>query len=231
MSNTYPLENDDQEEILDEASLQRAIVTRFPTPINSRANHLSREEKISLIEGKFQDILEILGLDLEDESLQRTPYRVAKMYVDEVFSGLDSTTFPRISFFEDRFTHQRRANMVFVKVSFNSFCEHHLVPMEGTAYVAYIPNGRLIGLSKIPRIVRFFARRPQIQERLTAQIADSLASLLNTESVAVSLSAQHHCMVARGVENESSHAITNVLRGDFDTEMVVRKEFFDAINR
>lgn len=230
MSNTYPFE-DSLEETVDEATLQRALLTRFPTPINPRASHLSREEKINLIAAKFQDIMQLLGLDLEDESLQRTPYRVAKMYVDEIFSGLDPAAFPRISFFEDRFNHQQRANMVFVRVSFNSFCEHHFVPMDGTACVAYIPNGKLIGLSKIPRIVRFFARRPQIQERLTAQIADSLACLLDTENVAVSLSAQHHCMKARGIENENSHAITNVLRGTFDSDVATRKEFFDAVNR
>jgi GTP cyclohydrolase I len=175
--------------------------------------------------------MEALGLDLTDESLARTPYRVAKMYVKEVFSGLNLEKFPDISTIEDHYKHSDRANIVFMKVNFSSFCEHHFVPMIGTANVAYLPNGRLIGLSKIPRIVRYFARRPQVQERLTAQIADSLSLLLETEDVAVSLSAEHYCILARGVEDDDSHAITNVLRGQFDTNFIIRNEFFESINR
>lgn len=230
MDHLLPLD-DEVVSHIDTETLTRAIYTRFPSPLSDKQPILSKEEKIALISERFREIMEILGLDLEDESLQRTPYRVAKMYVEEVFSGLDPTTFPRISFIGDRFQHQHRSNVVFVKVNFCSFCEHHFVPMYGTACIAYIPNGRLIGLSKIPRIVRFFARRPQIQERLTAQIADSLSLLLGTDNVAVSLCAQHHCIIARGIENENSHAITNVLRGDFDTNEAMRKEFFDALNR
>lgn len=211
--------------------LEQAIYTRFPSPTSAENSQLSKEEKVSAIAEKFRGIMEILGLDLNDESLQHTPYRVARMYVEEVFSGLDPASFPRVSFIEDRFRHNDRSSMVFVKSSFCSFCEHHFVPMEGTASVAYLPNGKLIGLSKIPRIVRFFARRPQVQERLAAQIADALATLLGTDSVAVSLHARHHCITARGVENESSHAITNVLRGEFETDELMRKEFFDALNR
>jgi GTP cyclohydrolase IA len=214
-------------------TLRLAAITRFPSPIRAPETtpRRSNEEKIDLIATRFREIMEILGLDLSDESLAHTPYRIAKMYVDEVFSGLDLNQFPPISYIEDRFQHHHRSNMVFVKVYFCSFCEHHFVPMHGTAYIAYIPNGKLIGLSKIPRIVRFFARRPQVQERLTAQIADALALLLTTESVAVSLTAQHHCIIARGIENENSHVITNVLRGEFDTNDALRREFFDALNR
>lgn len=210
---------------------QLASRTRFPSPILEPTNPLSKEEKIRLIADRFKEIMEILGLDLQDESLTRTPYRVAKMYVEEIFSGLDHAEFPRISFIDDKFGHQQRSNMVFVKVSFFSFCEHHFVPMNGEACIAYVPRGKLIGLSKIPRIVRYFARRPQVQERLSAQIADALSIVLETDDVAVSLSAQHYCMMARGIENESSHAITNVLRGEFDTNETLRKEFFDALNR
>lgn len=216
---------------LDEETLLKALYTQFPSPISPEANKLTNQEKIALIADRFRDIMEILGLDLNDDSLKRTPYRVAKMYVEEVFSGLDPTTFPRISLFEDRFQHGERSNMVFVKVNFCSFCEHHFVPMDGTACIAYLPKGKLIGLSKIPRIVRFFARRPQVQERLTAQIADALSTLTGSEHIAVSLCAQHHCMTARGVESDSSHAITNVLRGDFDSNTTLRKEFFDALDR
>jgi len=216
---------------IDEVTLQRALTTRFPSPILPNQNKLTKQEKIEFIADRFRDIMEILGLDLNDDSLQRTPYRVAKMYVEEVFSGLDPESFPRISFIEDRFQHGQRSNMVFVKVNFCSFCEHHFVPMDGTACVAYIPNGKLIGLSKIPRIVRFFARRPQVQERLTAQIADSISLLTGSEHVAVSIYAKHHCMIARGIESCDSHAVTNVLRGEFDTTPMLRKEFFDALDR
>lgn len=228
--NDHPPSKDSLNSPLDAKTLEQAIITRFPSPIN-RNSTLSKEKKIALIAERFREIMEILGLDLSDESLQHSPYRVAKMYVEEVFSGLDPATFPRVSYIEDKFQHQHRANMVFVKVNFCSFCEHHFVPMDGTACIAYVPNGKLIGLSKIPRIVRFFARRPQIQERLTAQIVDALSLLLGTENVAASLCAKHHCIIARGIENENSHAITNVLRGEFDTNEALRKEFFDALNR
>lgn len=192
---------------------------------------LSPEEKIRQIAEHFRGIIEILGLDLSDDSLERTPIRIAKMYVEEVFAGLDENNFPDISFFKDDFHHEHKANMVFVKVGFTSFCEHHFVPMTGFAYVAYVPSNRLIGLSKIARIVRFFARRPQVQERLTAQIADSLAILLEMENVAVSITAHHHCVISRGIQDESSHTITNVLRGRFESDHTLRNEFFEAINR
>ena len=208
-----------------------AAKTNYPSPIRKDRNKLSKEEKIQIIEERMRDVLEVLGMDLTDESLQRTPYRIAKMYVNEVFSGLDEENFPNISTVEDHFEHQNESNIVFVRVTFTSFCEHHFVPFSGVAYVSYKPNGRLIGLSKIPRLVRFFAKRPQLQERLTAQIADSLAILMNTEDVAVSIAATHFCVVARGIEDEGSHTITNVLRGKFGSDEKVRQEFFDAILR
>lgn len=211
--------------------VREAATTQFPYPFSKKPMTLSNEEKIEYIAVRFREIMQAIGLDTSDKSLERTPYRVAKMYVNEIFSGLDLEKFPPISFIDDDFAHDQKANMVFVKVNFNSFCEHHFVPMNGTAYVAYIPNGKLIGLSKIPRIVRFFACRPQVQERLTAQIADSLAILLDTEDVAVSLKAQHFCIIARGIEDTESHAITNVLRGNFDNDPSLRKEFFESINR
>lgn len=209
-----------------------AAVTRYPSPLKKNPPRLSDEEKIAYIAKRFGEIMEVLGLDITHESLERTPYRVAKMYVNEIFSGLDPKQFPEISFIPDCFEHDyHRSNMVFVKVNFNSFCEHHFVPMNGTAFVAYIPNGKLIGLSKIPRIVRYFACRPQVQERLTAQIADSLAILLETNNVAVSLTAQHFCIIARGIEDTESRTTTNVLRGEFDVNDAIRREFFEAINR
>jgi GTP cyclohydrolase I len=214
---------------LDEATNKYAAVTRFPSPI--APNSLNDDEKIEVIADHFRQIMEILGLDLTDDSLANTPYRVARMYVKEVFSGLDFNQFPQISFIKDEFHHEHKSHIVLVKVGFTSFCEHHFVPMNGTAYVAYLPNKKLIGLSKIPRIVRFFARRPQVQERLTAQIADSLSIVLNTEDVAVSITAKHFCVIARGIEDENGHTITNVLRGKFDTSEELRKEFFAGISR
>lgn len=211
--------------------IELAAITNFPSPITKSSIQLSDEQKIDYIAERFRDIMEVLGLDLTNDSLSRTPYRVAKMYVNEIFSGLDEKNFPRISFIEDQFQYNNKSSMIFVKVNFFSFCEHHFVPMNGTAYVAYIPNGKLIGLSKIPRIVKFFACRPQVQERLNAQIADSLAILLNTQNVAVSLAAQHFCILARGIEDTESHTITNVLRGDFESDPATRREFFEAVNR
>lgn len=208
-----------------------AAITHFPSPILAETNGMNDKEKIEYIAIRFQEILEALGLDLSDDSLRKTPYRIAKMYVNEIFSGLDLNQFPTISFIEDKFKHDGKSNIVLVKVNFTSFCEHHFVPMNGTAFVAYLPNEKLIGLSKIPRIVRFFARRPQVQERLTAQIADSLSILLDTEDVAVSIAAQHYCVIARGIEDENGYTITNLLRGEFDTNDVLRREFFEGINR
>lgn len=206
-------------------------ITNFPSPIIPLKTPLSDQEKIDIIASRFKDILEVLGLDLNNDSIAKTPYRIARMYVNEVFSGLDLETFPEISFFKDELHHEHKPNMVFVKVGFTSFCEHHLVPMSGIAYVAYLPGKHLIGLSKIPRIVRFFAKRPQLQERLTAQIGDSLAVLLNTDNVAVSIVAHHYCVIARGIEDENSHTITNVLRGEFHANESLKREFFEGINR
>lgn len=208
-----------------------AATTHFPSPINPKAKVRTPKEKIDYIASRFKDIMDCLGLDLKDDSLKDTPLRVAKMYVNEIFSGLDPAHFPDINFFDEQIHHEHRANTVLVKVSFTSFCEHHFVPFQGYAYVAYIPNKKLIGLSKIPRIVKYFARRPQLQERLTAQIADSLSLLLDTENIAVSIVAKHFCMIARGVEDEASHTVTNVLRGEFDNNDQIRREFFDGIGR
>lgn len=208
-----------------------AAVTRFPSPITKQINAMSDEDKVDYIAGKFRDIMEALGLDLENDSLHRTPYRVAKMYVNEIFSGLSTENFPEITFMEDHYHKRGKSNMVFVKVNFTSFCEHHFVPMMGHAYVAYLPKGKLIGLSKIPRIVKFFAKRPQVQERLTAQIADSLATILETEDVAVSITAQHFCVVARGIEDQNSHTTTNDFRGKFEEASLERQEFFQAMNK
>lgn len=206
-------------------------VTRFATPLNLKTACETKEQKIKYIASRFKEIMECLGLDLTNDSLKDTPQRVAKMYVNEIFSGLDIENFPPINFFKEEYHHEHRGNTVLVKVAFTSFCEHHFLPMEGFAYVSYIPDQKLIGLSKIPRIVKFFANRPQLQERLTAQIADSLTLLLDTENVAVSITAKHYCVIARGVEDAQGHTITNVLRGEYEFNQNIRREFFEGINR
>lgn len=213
------------------ASAPLHIRTCYPSPILESVDDKTDEEKIKLIAEKYTEILQILGLDLSDDSLQDTPQRIARMYVKEIFSGLKDDNFPEVSFFENKYkpSKSENANIILVKVNFTSFCEHHFVPMRGYAYVAYIPHKKLIGLSKIPRIVRFFAKRPQVQERLAAQIVDSLAHLLETENVAISIIAEHYCVIARGIENEHSHTVTNILRGNFQNNEVVRREFFESI--
>lgn len=209
------------------------VKTRYPSPIADHLSMMSDQQKIALIEEKYREIMEILGLDLSDDSLKHTPYRIARMYVKEIFSGLDYNNFPKVSFFKNKFqpSEGEAGNIILVKVNFTSFCEHHFVPMRGYAYIAYLPHEKLIGLSKIPRIVRFFAKRPQVQERLAAQIADSLALLLETENVAISIIAEHYCVISRGIENEHSNTVTNVLRGQFQTNDSVRREFFESIKR
>ena len=210
--------------------INHAARTNFPTPLSPNPPVMSDDEKIEYISKKFADIMWALGLDLSDGSLCNTPNRVAKMFVKEIFSGLDAKNFPAVSFFDD--PHQKtHANMVLVKTYFHSFCEHHFIPFDGEAYVAYIPKGKIIGLSKIPRIIRFFGKRPQVQERLGAQIADCLSILLEVEDVAVSLVMEHTCVAARGISDTQSHTVTNILRGRFDTDNVVRNEFFEGINR
>lgn len=208
-----------------------AAITHFPTPILAKAQEKDNSEKVDYIAVRFKEIMECLGLDLSDPSLAKTPERVARMYVNEVFSGLDYDTFPNITVVDNDFQHSKRGNLVFLKVNFHSFCEHHFVPMNGVAYIGYIPARKIIGLSKIPRIVRYFARRPQLQERLTAQIADALCMILEIDHVAVSLTAQHFCVMARGIEDDDSHTTTNVLRGDFETNPAAQQQFFESINR
>ncbi len=207
--------------------MKKPFITSFPTPV--KPNSLSDVEKIQTIETHFRAIMETLGLDLDDPSLNTTPNRVARMYVQEIFSGLKPDAFPKISFFP--YDSKGNPSMILVKGSFTSFCEHHFVPMHGRAYVAYLPKDKIIGLSKISRIIRYFSKRPQVQERMTCQIADSLSLLLDLEDVAVSLVATHYCVIARGVEDDHSHTVTNSLHGAFQKDESLKKEFFDAIHR
>ncbi len=197
-----------------------------PTPMVK--NGLSDKEKIDRISQNIRDIMETLGLDHKDDSLQDTPRRVAKMYVEEIFSGLNPSTFPKITSIENKLEYNE---MVTVKnISIISVCEHHFVTIDGRASISYIPKDRVIGLSKINRIARFFSRRPQVQERLTKQIADCLCQVLESEDVAVYIAAKHYCVVQRGVEDVGSETITSDLRGAFREDARTRHEFFAAIH-
>ena len=172
---------------------------------------LTRDEKYALIKSSFTEIAEALGLDLTDDSLTETPHRIAKMYVDEIFCGLDYNTFPTISVIDNKMGVDEMVKIDGISVI--STCEHHFVTIDGSARVAYIPKGKIIGLSKINRIVRFFSQRPQVQERLTQQILVSLQTLLETDDVGVNIKAMHYCVKARGVMDASSKTETTALGG------------------
>jgi len=197
------------------------------TPMRAGAFDLSNEEKIILIEKNFREIMHTLGLDLEDDSLSGTPFRVAKMYVEEIFSGLDPANKPKIALFENRYGYDQM--LVEKNITLFSNCEHHFVPIVGKAHVAYISNGNVIGLSKIHRIVRYFARRPQVQERLTMQISNYLSEVLQTEDVAVIIDADHLCVSSRGIEDSTSSTITSSFKGKFQEE-AVKKEFLQYLS-
>ncbi|WP_439102201.1 GTP cyclohydrolase I FolE [Congregibacter sp.] len=186
-------------------------------------NGLTRQQKYERIRDSFREITETLGLDLRDDSLQETPHRIAKMYVDEVFSGLDYGQFPKISVIENKMQVEE---MVLVDdIDLVSTCEHHFVTIDGTARVAYIPGNKIIGLSKINRIVRFFAQRPQVQERLTQQVLVALQSLLETDDVAITINAVHYCVKSRGVMDSNSSTRTTALGGVFKSDGATRSEF------
>ncbi|KJF99500.1 GTP cyclohydrolase I FolE [Photobacterium leiognathi] len=188
---------------------------------------VSREEKKEKIEYHMREILSLLALDLTDDSLVETPHRIAKMYVDEVFSGLDYANFPKITVIENKMNCDE---MVRVKdITLTSTCEHHLVTIDGKATVAYIPRGKIIGLSKINRIVRFFAQRPQVQERLTQQVLVALQTLLESDDVAVTIDATHYCVKARGVMDATSVTTTTALGGIFKKNSATRAEFLNGI--
>lgn len=196
------------------------------TPVKADAFDLSDDQKIQRIEGHVRSILEVLGMDLTDDSLSRTPHRVAKMYVKELFSGLNPANKPRVTLFENKYQYSQM--LVEKDIAVFSTCEHHLVPIHGRAHVAYISNGEVIGLSKINRIVKYFCKRPQVQERLTRQIAAELRETLKTQDVAVVIDASHMCVAARGVEDVNSTTVTADLGGQFQKE-ATRLEFLRYI--
>lgn len=191
-------------------------------------NGLSRTDKIEIIERKFTDIMTTLGLDLTDDSLIETPKRVAKMYVGEIFWGLDYEAFPKCTTVDNKMKYDEM--VVERNVNVQSNCEHHFVVIDGVATVGYIPNKRVLGLSKINRIVEYFSKRPQIQERLTEQIYFALQYILDTDNIAVVIDAQHYCVKSRGVEDTGSSTITSKLGGCFKAEPAVRAEFMNIVN-
>ncbi|HEY0177641.1 MAG TPA: GTP cyclohydrolase I FolE [Pedobacter sp.] len=197
------------------------------TPMRADAFEKTNEEKIDAITFHFGRIMETLGLDLTDDSLSGTPHRVAKMYVTELFSGLDPANKPRISVFDNKYQYEEM--LIEQDIEFISSCEHHFLPMPGLAHVAYMPNGSVIGLSKINRIVKYYAARPQVQERLTKQIYDELKKALNTEDIIVVLTAKHMCVSMRGVEDKSSKTTTITHGGKFN-DKAVRADFFKVLS-
>ncbi len=193
----------------------------FNTPLHEKAFELSDEEKITKIEQHFAQIMDTLGLDLSDDSLKDTPHRVAKMYVKEIFSGLNPENKPEISLFNNRYVYDKM--LVEKDITLYSNCEHHFVPIIGKAHVAYIPRKKVIGLSKINRLVQYYASRPQVQERLTIQIAEGLKELLGHDDVAVLIEADHLCVASRGIKDTGSKTLTSSFSGKFDSEDIQRK--------
>ena len=196
------------------------------TPMREDAFELDDDSKVDIIEEQFRRIMTVLGLDLTDDSLRNTPRRVAKMFVKEIFKGLDPANKPEITLFENKYQY---SDMLMEKnITVKSYCEHHFVPIVGRAHVAYISNGKVIGLSKINRIVDYFARRPQVQERLTIQIAEELKKILDTEDVAVFIESTHFCVTMRGVEDDHSSTITTSFHGKFKSDQR-RNEFLNLV--
>jgi len=214
-----------QPELSPEAILVRDTLIERGLETPMIENGLSNEQKLERIRHLMSDVIGTLGLDLRDDSLADTPKRIAKMYVNEIFSGLDYSRFPKLSLIENKMGADE---MVKIRdIDLTSTCEHHFITIDGVAKVAYIPADRLIGLSKINRIVRFFGQRPQVQERLTRQILVALQTLLGTDNVAVSIDATHYCVKARGVMDENSQTSTTALGGCFRENIHTRAEFLN----
>jgi GTP cyclohydrolase IA len=220
--NIRPLKPQDHEDIGDDH-----VGSSAETPIRPDAFELDDEEKITRIEKHFKEIMQILGLDLNDDSLNGTPRRVAKMYVKEVFSGLNPKNRPHARLFENKYNYDQM--LVEKDITFYSHCEHHFVPIYGKAHVAYFSSGKVIGLSKINRIVQYFSKRPQVQERLTVQIGKEIERVLNTQDVGVVIDANHMCVASRGVGDTNSKTGTAYFSGKFKDENI-KREFLNYIN-
>jgi GTP cyclohydrolase IA len=209
--NTSEISNFSIEEIGDEH-----LYTGLETPMKADAFLLTDDHKKVKIAALFGQIMDVLGLDLEDDSLKGTPKRVAKMYIDEIFSGLNPENKPKIALFENKYQYNQM--LVEKNITFYSNCEHHFVPIFGKAHIAYISSGKVIGLSKLNRIVQYYSKRPQVQERLTNQIGEELKAILGTEDVAVIIDAKHLCVSSRGIKDESSSTLTVFYSGAFNNQ-------------
>ncbi|RCS27657.1 GTP cyclohydrolase I FolE [Polaribacter sp. WD7] len=192
------------------------LYTGVETPMKKDAFILSDEDKKDKISKLFAEIMDVMGLDLTDDSLKGTPKRVAKMYIDEIFSGLNPTNKPKPALFDNKYQYNQM--LVEKNITFYSNCEHHFVPIIGKAHVAYISSGKVIGLSKLNRIVQYYAKRPQVQERLTNQIAEELKTILDTEDVAVIIDAKHLCVSSRGIKDDTSSTVTSYFGGKFTNQ-------------
>lgn len=192
-----------------------------PSPVIH--SDLSSDEKIEKIKFHFEQIMNTIGLDLKDDSLKDTPKRLAKMYINEIFSGLDHRNFPKMTVIDNSMQYDQMVCVQDIEVM--SVCEHHFQPIDGFATVAYIPDKKVIGLSKLNRVVEYFAKRPQVQERLTKQVADCLQYILGTENVAVHINAKHYCVITRGIQDTHSTTTTSDLRGAFKARLETRTEF------
>ena len=202
------------------------VMTSIETPMREGAFDLSDEEKKTIIEKHFREIMHTLGLDLTDDSLKGTPARVAKMYVEEIFSGLNPANEPKVALFENKYEY----NDILVEKNITLFsnCEHHFVPIIGKAHIAYISSGKVIGLSKLNRIAQYYAKRPQVQERLTVQIGKHLQEILDTESVAVIIDAEHLCVSSRGIQDVNSSTVSAFYGGEFKKKSK-KKELFNYL--
>jgi len=203
-------------------------MTSAETPLRADAFHKSDAQKMAVIENHFQSIMEAMGLDMTDDSLQGTPHRVAKMFIQEIFSGLNPANKPKISVFDNSYNYDKM--LVEANISFNSTCEHHFLPIIGKAHIGYVSSGKVIGLSKLNRIVDYYSRRPQVQERLIMQIFNELKSVLDTDNVIVVMEATHLCVSSRGIKDESSYTSTIQYGGVFN-DKANRDDFFNMINK
>lgn len=203
------------------------LYTGLKTPMKEDAFALSDTEKKKRISQLFAEIMDVMGLDLTDDSLKGTPTRVAKMYIDEIFAGLNPANKPKVALFDNKYRYNQM--LVEKDITFYSNCEHHFVPIIGKAHVAYISSGKVIGLSKLNRIVQYYAKRPQVQERLTNQIALDLQSILQTEDVAVIIDAKHLCVSSRGIKDDTSATVTSFYGGQFNTPEKIQ-ELYNYIN-
>jgi GTP cyclohydrolase I len=197
------------------------------TPLRKDAFDKSDDEKIKNIQKHFRKIVDELGLDLNDDSINGMPYRVAKMFVKEIFSGLDPENKPKISLFDNKYNYNKM--LIEKNINLNSTCEHHFLPITGKAHVSYISSGKVIGLSKLNRIVKYYSQRPQVQERLTTQVYNELKDVLDTDSVMVVIEAKHLCVSSRGIKDYSSSTITEMYGGDFNIYNK-RDEFYKLLN-